>query len=106
MTKFGLVTIAKIDHVANLANTLCGLAGLAVQTDSFLPTIELSNAEATLMLANSDINGLPQLHAVAPSHSARASSLMLPCCVCAISCRKRCEKRCLFQADDGVVELA
>eukprot|EP01052_Picozoa_sp_SAG31_P008971 SAG31_NODE_462_length_15340_cov_2.972968_2_plen_357_part_00 len=54
--KFGLVTMAKMDHIANLANALCGLAGIEVQTDSFLPTVELSNVEATLMLASDDIN--------------------------------------------------
>jgi hypothetical protein len=53
---FGLMTMGKIDQVDNLAETLCGLAGEGEDCVSSLPAVALSDVEATLQVANKEIN--------------------------------------------------
>jgi hypothetical protein len=54
--KFGLVTMGKIDRVDNLGETLCGLADGGTACAGKLPSVAIENIEATLMVANGEIN--------------------------------------------------
>ena len=75
--KFGIITMGKIDRVDDLGDTLCGLADGDADCPDNLPDMAIENVQATLMMANAEINvaGAFISAARAPSGSAfRAKS--------------------------------